>query len=328
MIRLGLLGCSKIATRLMPTLLNLDLIRIRGAASSEIQRTSEFCKKFNLNLFESYASCVSSTEIDAVYISVLNADHYQLTKLALENGKHVLCEKPMVLKHYEAVELFNLASTKKLILLEGFMYRFHPQVQRVLEIVRSGGLGKIHSISCDFSFILETHNTNRRTKEAGGGAVADLGCYCIDFINTLLQPRQIPEIHAFHLFESKNANSVETRSSIILKFEDNPKLVTINCAIDSPSLNIWEVRCEKGSVGITRFDPQGSSPSQILIIDENSVPLIEKLPSVFNGNDQFKMEFTNFANCILGKEAPFITPEDSIWNSMILEKLRKTIKFK
>jgi predicted dehydrogenase len=148
----------------------------------------------------------------------------------------------------------------------------------------------------------------------------------VDFIHLLVRPLEAPLIHASRILEGGESNSIDCRAAVILSFKDQGILTTLHCAIDSPSLNVWEVRCEKGSVSIPRFDPQGDHPAPLTIVNEDSISRVEEVPTQSAGLEQFRMEFQNFADCIQGTSSPFITPQESIRNAELIERIRKAFE--
>jgi predicted dehydrogenase len=317
-MKLALLGASKIAARVLPAFRRAQGVEWVGVAAGRSERARAFGQKHALPAFESYEALTAERRIDAVYISVLNSDHARLIELALRAGKHVLCEKPLVLTHADAKRLFALARSSGLILMEGFMYRFHPQITQLMKIVREGQIGPIRSVHASMSFILETEGTARRTRDGGGGAISDVGCYPVDFSNWIMgeTPLEAKVVHSV-------VGEVETRAMAILTYP-NRLWTQLDFGIDQAAANIWEVRGERGSVSAPRHDTQGSGNQEIRILNEDSELSIEMVPG--RGLDQFTCELEAFVRAVQGLGAAPITPEESIRNAWTLEQLRSQIK--
>jgi predicted dehydrogenase len=137
--------------------------------------------------YGSYDELLESPEIDAVYIPLPNHLHVPWSLKALEAGKHVLCEKPIGLNADEARELRAAAEEagQGLKVMEAFMYRFHPQWQRAREIILAGGVGDLRTIQSFFSYHNIDPDNIRNRPEVGGGALMDIGCYCISLARFL-----------------------------------------------------------------------------------------------------------------------------------------------
>jgi predicted dehydrogenase len=129
---------------------------------------------------------LAAPDVDAVYIPLPNHLHVPWAIKALEAGKHVLCEKPIGLDAGEARELQAVAEEHpELRVMEAFMYRFHPQWQRTMEIVATGGVGRLHTVQSFFAYHNVDPDNIRNKPELGGGALMDIGCYCLSLARFL-----------------------------------------------------------------------------------------------------------------------------------------------
>jgi predicted dehydrogenase len=125
----------------------------------------------------SYRMLLDDPQVDAVYISLTNAQHAEWVIAALEAGKHVLCEKPLALNAAEARTMFNAAKQADRLLVEASWVRWHPRFQRMTALVESGALGALSAIDSSFTFVGDMTNNYRLSPELGGGALLDVGCY-------------------------------------------------------------------------------------------------------------------------------------------------------
>ena len=124
---------------------------------------------------------LGSDEIDAVYIATPVSMHTEWTLRALEAGKHVLCEKPFTTSPVDAARCFDAAAASGVVCAEGLMYRYHPQTLRAQQLVADGAIGRLATIRAALSITVPASDI-RRSVELGGGAVGDLGCYCVSAI--------------------------------------------------------------------------------------------------------------------------------------------------
>ncbi len=325
-VRLGLIGASNIATHVLPSIRQVANIEVLGVAAQRPGQAEVFAKKHEIKCYyNSYEACLKDQDINAVYVSVLNSDHAHVTKQCLQAGKHVLCEKPMVLKKSDAENLFKLASEKKLILLEGFMYRFHPQIQKLKELVAIGTIGETVSIRVNFSFILYDLTSSERklraTSKACGGALSDLGCYGIDFLNSIMG-NEVPITENITVRKDSKDLALDLSTLVSLKYQ-NGQTAIIECSVDTPSVNNWEVSGTKGSVAALRFDPQGSSMAPLYVVNEESVAKLIECAST----NTFRSEFDNFAAAIAGSAAPHISAQESIQNAALLELISSNTSY-
>lgn len=186
-IQLGILGTSDVAyRRFMPALLNSPCFEYVGVASRCVEKTKKFTDAYGGKGFDGYDSLLSSEEVDAVYIPLPPALHYEWGKKALESGKHVFMEKPFTLDSQTTAELISLAREKSLIVQENYMFVFHPQIQVIREILQSGKIGEIRLIRTAFGFPFRGVSDFRYNKELGGGALFDCGGYPIKLVSSLI----------------------------------------------------------------------------------------------------------------------------------------------
>ncbi len=183
-VRWGILSTAKIArTQLIPAMKIARFAQVTAIASSDLAKAQQTAADLNIpQAYGSYEALLADADIDAVYIPLPNHLHVEYTKKAMAAGKHVLCEKPIGLNATEAEDL--LAATQQyphLKVMEAFMYRFHPQWQKAKQIVSDGLLGEVKQVQSVFSYYNVDAGNIRNKPEAGGGALMDIGCYCISF---------------------------------------------------------------------------------------------------------------------------------------------------
>lgn len=320
-LQLALLGASRIASKILSSIRSVNSLEIYGIYSEHSARAQTFAEQHDIANSGTYIEALKNQSIDAVYISTLNSHHYALAKQALNHGKHVLCEKPLVLTNAQAVDLFELAQSRKLILLEGLMYRFNPQIRRMHQILAAGQIGQVKSIRLNFSFILETEGTRRRTQAGGGGALNDLGCYAVDFLNSVMGSQPISKILATSELAPSEGGPIDLKTSALITYENGVN-ASLECAIDQPSVNIWEISGTKGSLAALRYNPHESNSTQLMIVNEDSEVKIETLNE---SNDQFAEEFKNFVLSIQHSAEPFITSAESVRNANLLEQIRSSL---
>mgnify|MGYP000846282711 CR=1 FL=1 len=186
-IRLGILGTADIAfRRFLPALKKCDDFEYIGIASRDINKTRPFIESYGGIGFSDYDSLIQSELIDAVYIPLPPALHYEWAKKALDNGKHVLLEKPFTTNLQDSTDLINKASEAGLALHENYMFQYHSQLTEILEVLNSGLIGDIRIIRSSFGFPLRNGNDFRYNNELGGGAVLDIGGYITKLATILL----------------------------------------------------------------------------------------------------------------------------------------------
>jgi len=179
-IRWGILSTADINRKVLAGAGETDDVEVVAVGSRELARAEEFARQWDIpRAYGSYDELLADPEVDAVYIPLPNTMHAEWSIKALEAGKHVLCEKPFS-RHVGDVErAFAAAEATGKVLSEAFMYRYHPQTARLVDLVRSGAIGDLRVIRSAFSYSLfDTGNIRLRT-DVEGGALMDVGCYCV-----------------------------------------------------------------------------------------------------------------------------------------------------
>jgi len=184
-VRWGVMGCARIATqRVLPAMLQTKEAQLWAVASRTLEKAQKTAQEFGANeAYGSYEALLDDPDIEVVYIPLPNSLHKEWSIAALRAGKAVLCEKPIALNAAEAREMQAATEESGCLLLEAFMYRFSPVVTKAIELVRDGALGEIRTMHSTFSFVIPDDPTNVRLQPTtGGGALYDVGCYCINVL--------------------------------------------------------------------------------------------------------------------------------------------------
>ncbi len=186
-IRIGIIGTSDIAfRRFLPSLLKNNNFEYVGVASRDINKTKIFVDTFGGRGYGSYYHIINDNSIDALYIPLPPALHFEWAKKALKKGKHVFLEKPFTTSSYDTKILVDIARSKQLALHENYMFMFHSQVKHAKSIVDSKTLGKVRQIFIKFGFPKRGSLDFRYNKSLGGGSLLDCGGYTIKLASLLL----------------------------------------------------------------------------------------------------------------------------------------------
>ena len=179
-VKWGIVSTAYITRLVIPAAHASPKVELVGVASRDKDRAEKYARKWKIELpYGSYEALLADPAIDAVYISLPNSLHVEWSVRALEAGKHVLCEKPLSRRRTEAEAAFDAAERTGRILSEAFMYRHNPQTHRVTRLVADGAIGELRLIRAAFSYSLyEAENIRLRT-DVEGGALMDVGCYCV-----------------------------------------------------------------------------------------------------------------------------------------------------
>ena len=186
-LKWGILGAARVNERLLPATIDAPNSQLVAIASRRAGAASATLEKYapnhtgNVVCYDDMDSLINDKNIDAIYCPMANEEHAEWALKAINAGKHVLIEKPMAttLQDIDAIE--TAAKKNKVKVMEGFMYRFHPQHARVAELINSGVIGDILSVRSSFSFLMREARMYRinRAMSQGGGAMWDIGPYAI-----------------------------------------------------------------------------------------------------------------------------------------------------
>ena len=189
-LRWGILSTSKFAfEKIVPAMRHCEYAVVSGVASRTIEKATESARAARIEkVFDSYEALLDDPDIDVVYNPLPNHLHVPLSISALRAGKHVLCEKPIAVTANEAQVLLDESKQyPKLKVMEAFMYRFHPQWERTKEIIRDGAIGELRTVQSFFSYFNNDPANIRNREEIGGGAMLDIGCYCVSLSRFLFE---------------------------------------------------------------------------------------------------------------------------------------------
>lgn len=187
-VKWGVLSTADIARKkVVPAMLRGRNLEVVAVASRNQDKAEDFAKALGLpKTHGSYEDLLADSDVECVYIPLPNHMHVPWAIKALQAGKHVLCEKPVAMNAGQARELVEEASKHPgLKIMEAFMYRHHPQWIEAKRIVHSGGVGELRSVQSFFSYFNVDPGNIRNSVKAGGGAMMDIGCYCVSLARFL-----------------------------------------------------------------------------------------------------------------------------------------------
>ncbi len=224
-MKIGIIGPGKIAERFAAACRQVEGVTVYGVASSQRERAESFAKKYCIPYaFDSHEKIWQMKEIDAVYIASINVFHYETAKACLEAGKAVLCEKPLCMNARQARELVDIARQHQVLLMEGMWTATLPCIRQAAEWVREGKIGTVQFLDCCFSFFCSKDGNGRLfSPELGGGALLDVGIYCLAF--TLLMMGKKPESVKARL--QIGDTGVDEMGAALLQFSDG---AVANCS--------------------------------------------------------------------------------------------------
>jgi predicted dehydrogenase len=231
-----------------------------AVASRDVARGEAFAAEHGLGrVHGSYEALLEDPDVEAVYNPLPNSLHLPWSIRALEAGKHVLCEKPLSRRAADVEEAFDAAERAGRLLMEAFMWRYHPQTDALTGLVGDGAIGPLRTVRAAFGFMLPRGRCERSlVGRAGGGALMDVGCYCVSALRLLAgEPSRVAaEMVA-------GGEDVDARMVGALRF-DGPVLGTFDCGMDIAPRSAIEVVGEAGT--LVSGDPwHGGAPALQLL---------------------------------------------------------------
>lgn len=316
-LRWGILGAARINQQLMPAIVeaeNTELVAIAsrrpGAAAETLARYAPHQQ--GVKTYDRLDELLDDSDIDAIYLPLSNHEHAEWTLRAIESGKHVLCEKPMALEATDIDAIEAAASRYNVTVMEGFMYRFHPQHARVRELIDSGLIGEVRTVRSCFSFMMQPARMYRLAEsiERGGGAMWDIGCYAI-------HAARLPFYHESPLAVTALAKYTETgadsSSCGIIDFGDG-KYAQFEFSFEHARRAEYEVIGTLGGLKCHSVWAKQNDTPVISWWTENGQQCVETLPPA----NHFRLEIEHFSDCVLNGKAPGLSLADARTNCRII----------
>ncbi|MGM0843414.1 MAG: Gfo/Idh/MocA family protein [Bacillota bacterium] len=323
-VKWGILGAANIAKKaIIPALKNCENAEVTAIASSS-GRAEDAAEEFSIpKAYQSYEELLEDRDIQAVYIPLPNTLHKEWVTKAAEKGKHVLCEKPAALKAEDVKEMAEACRSNDVLFMEAFMYQFHPQHNRVRELIAEGAIGEVKHMHSAFTFKLDFDKNKkniRLNKDLGGGSIWDVGCYCIHSTRYILGQEPLQACVKGDVHEEFG---VDTKASGLLSFEKG-MTASFHCSFEQPMRDFYEVSGTKGTIKVPfayRSDRFADGEVSILIFNEKG----EETREVLKGN-QYEIQVHHFSQCILNGEKPVYSPEDTIENIKAIQACYDSMK--
>jgi predicted dehydrogenase len=319
-VRWGILGVASIALRrVIPAMQRSDWSEIAAIASRDHGKSEETARKLGIpRAYGSYEELLADPEIEAIYNPLPNHLHVTWSIRAAQYGKHVLCEKPVSLNAPEAQRLIEARDRARVKIGEAFMVRTHPRWLRTRELICSGRIGDLRLINGLFSYFNRDPGNVRNSREYGGGALLDLGCYPVTLSRFLFGQEPARVIGSL---ERDPEMGTDRLTSAILEFPAGQSVFT--CSTQLAYHQRMFLLGTKGRIELDRpINPPNDEPSRILIDDNPADPrgtgiTVEMIPAC----DQFTIQGDLFSRAIReGGEVP-VPLEDSIRNMAVIDAI-------
>ena len=317
-MNLGIVGAGMIVKDFLSFSHELPEIKLEAIVARNIENLKNLQNTYNIKqIYTDLDECLSSPSIDTIYVAVPNNLHYSVAKKALEAGKNVICEKPFTLNYHETVELFELAESKNLILIEAITNQYLPNYLEIKENLSQ--IGNIRLVECNFSQLSSRYEAFKKgiiapvfDKNQGGGVLGDLNIYNIHFVVGLFGAPKNSEYYPNIVRE------VDTSGILILEY-DEFKVVCI-AAKDTYNNSYANIQGDKGLIKV--IGPLNEVPNYIIKNKEVEMKVNKNIHK-----HRMYSEFKKFIDVIDNKDFDFMQKQKvhSLAVMEIFDKSRKQI---
>jgi xylose dehydrogenase (NAD/NADP) len=307
--RWGILSTARINDKLIAGARASDAVEMVAVASRDFARAQDYARRNGFErAYGSYEELLADPDLDAVYISLPNSLHVECATRALQAGKHVLCEKPLSRRAAEVETLFDTAVETGRICMEAFMWRHNPQAKRLATLVAEGAVGEPRLIRAAFSFSLADTGDVRMLAELDGGALMDVGCYCVSAVRLLAgEPVSVTAQ------QISGPTGIDTRFLGTMAF-DAGVLAEIDAAFDLPVRSELEAIGSEGSIVVS--DPWHCRTPGLELRRGDAVEAVAIEPV-----NSYRLQLENVGAAIRGEAEPLLGRVDAVGQARAIEAL-------
>ncbi|MGH2498265.1 MAG: Gfo/Idh/MocA family protein [Ktedonobacteraceae bacterium] len=319
-VRWGVLSTAHIGmATVIPAMQQGTYCEVTAIASRDLAKGQSVAQQLGIpKTYGSYEDLLADPDIDAIYNPLPNHLHVPWSIKALEAGKHVLCEKPIAPTAAEAQKLVDAAKQyPKLKVMEAFMYRFHPQWQQALRLVRDGSIGALRTVQSFFSYYNDDPNNIRNIAEVGGGGMLDVGCYNVSLSRFIFgaEPQRVSAV-----VEYDPQLNTDRLDSGILDFGSGTSTFTCSTQLTSyQRVNIFGTR---GRIEIEiPFNAPTDRPCKMWYQHGDTVDEI-----LLETCNQYTLQGDMFSQAVLNNTAVPTPLEDAVANMRVIDAVFRSSK--
>ncbi len=313
-VRWGILSTANIGRRVIPAIQASHNGEVAAVCSRSLERAQAFAAEQGIpRALGSYEALIADDEIDAIYNPLPNSMHAEWSIKCAEAGVPTLCEKPFASDAAEAQTIVDAFEKREVLLAEAFMYRFHPQQAKVKDILAAGGIGDLQIINSSFSFAISDEGNIRLSKTLAGGALMDVGCYCVNLMRFMTgeEPARVTasgRIGATTGVDEALAGTFEFPSGVIGHFD---------CGLRAHRQHSYTLKGTDGMIVVpTSFVPDKSAAT--LVRHWRGDDFTEH---VIPAADHYRLMAEDFADALINKRAPRFPAADAVRNMAVVDEL-------
>jgi D-xylose 1-dehydrogenase (NADP+, D-xylono-1,5-lactone-forming) len=311
-VRWGFLSTARINSRLLAAAEKTELAEVVAVASRDAHRAEAYAAEHGIpRAHGSYEALLNDPGVDAVYISLPNSFHVEWSVRALAAGKHVLCEKPLTRRPEEVEEAFAAADRAGRVLMEAFMWRHSPQTAKLIQLVEGGVIGQLQLVRATFSFPVDGRRNIRLDPELDGGALMDVGTYCVSAARLLA--REPERVYGEQVIGD---SGVDVLFAGVLRFPRGV-IAEIDAGMELPRRDGLEAVGTEGSLVIP--DPW-IARRLVLHLGRGDAREEIALPPA----DPYRLELENMCRAIRGEAEPLLGRDDAVGQARVLDALYRS----
>jgi predicted dehydrogenase len=319
-VRWGILSTANIAIeKVAPGMRRARGCEVLAIGSRDADRARSVATQLGIErAYGSYDELLADPDIDAVYVPLPNHMHARWTVAAARAGKHILCEKPLAMTAVEAQGMVDACRDAGVLLMEAFMYRLHPSWVTARDLIAQGRIGRLIAVDSWFSYYNDDPGNIRNIREAGGGALYDIGCYSVS-LSRMLFDAEPSRIGAS--ITRDPASGVDIVTSAILSFPDGVSTFTCSTRVE-PDQRV-DIYGTTGRISIPiPFNIPPDRPTEVHFTaggDPPVAPATEVL--TFPTADPYAVEIEQFGAAVRAGGPVPVPPEDAVANIEVIERL-------
>ncbi len=314
-VRWGILGATaRIAQdAVIPALCDSEqgeLVAVASRSLVSAQSVAGECGN-EVKAYGDYDSLLADPDVEAVYIPLPNNLHLGWAVEAMNNGKHVLCEKPLALNAAEAAEMAETADVNGVVLSEAFMYHYHPLQAEVAKVVADGQIGQVQLVRASFSFQQTQAEDYRRDPGMGGGALLDVGCYCVHIARQAFgrEPTAVTAKSVIH-----PDTGIDTTTTALMEF-DGGGMALIDCSFSLAFRASYELVGTGGAICVNKFFVGPDAPGEFILTRGHDET--RRVPAA----NSYARELDAFARKVRGEGSFLLPAADAVGNMAALDAI-------
>jgi predicted dehydrogenase len=319
-LRWGVLSTAKIGVeKVIPATVAAGRCEVVAIASRDLGRARAAASGLGIaRAFGSYEDLVADPDIDAVYIPLPNHLHAEWTIAAAVAGKHVLCEKPLATNAADAETMIRACEAEGVLLMEAFMYRLHPTWEAVRASVASGRIGELKTVQSWFSYFNDDPNDIRNQVDTAGGALYDIGCYCVNLSRMLFGAEPIRVLGSV----TRDAvMGIDVLTSAVLDFDDG--IASFTCSTRAEPDQRVHIYGTEGRISLEiPFNIPWHRPTRVFVTAGGDPPVRPETEVLtFDPANEYSIQAERFAAAVLDGGPVPIPPSDAVGNLRVIEEL-------